>query len=328
LNYFNSKNYSTNCNATWEGRIDLKDIPERFFQFITPRPLYENINPHHHYGILGFCCDEGVKRNLGRVGAKQGPSYIRKNLRNLALHKFKNNILYDYGDIICNNGDLEASQKLLSEATKIILAATGTPIILGGGHETSWGVFQGLASANKSSNIGIINFDSHFDLRDTDENERGSSGTPFLQIARLLQSKNKSFNYMCLGIQKQTNTAHLYTKARELNVTYIESQKLNKFEETHSQQSIEKFTSKCDSIYISICMDVFAQQLAPGVSAPQALGIDPGVFVNLLEYILKTNTIIAIDIVETAPILDVNEQTSKLAAYIVHNIITTLSAKL
>ena len=77
----------------------------------------------------------------------------------------------------------------------------------------------------------------------------------------------------------------LYTKAKELNVKYIDNKKLNKFKKKQYRESIKKFTSNCDYIYISICMDVFAQQLAPGVSAPQALGIDPDIFFDLLEYI-------------------------------------------
>ena len=36
--------------------------------------------------IVGFACDEGVRRNQGRVGAKLGPTALRQALANYPLH--------------------------------------------------------------------------------------------------------------------------------------------------------------------------------------------------------------------------------------------------
>lgn len=52
----------------WQGRNDLAESPEalRLFQVVgqqdEPRPVV----------LLGFACDEGVKRNHGRIGAAVG----------------------------------------------------------------------------------------------------------------------------------------------------------------------------------------------------------------------------------------------------------------
>ncbi len=43
----------------------------------------ENLSPDIRIGIVGVPEDEGVKRNRGRVGAKEAPNEIRK-----ALYKF------------------------------------------------------------------------------------------------------------------------------------------------------------------------------------------------------------------------------------------------
>jgi formiminoglutamase (EC 3.5.3.8) len=36
--------------------------------------------------LLGFVCDEGVRRNQGRTGAAEGPQAIRQALANMASH--------------------------------------------------------------------------------------------------------------------------------------------------------------------------------------------------------------------------------------------------
>jgi len=66
--------------SIWQGRIDPEENSERWHQKI------QSFKTHSPKGtvLIGFCCDEGVRRNHGRVGAKQAPDAIRKALANLA----------------------------------------------------------------------------------------------------------------------------------------------------------------------------------------------------------------------------------------------------
>ena len=76
-------------------------------------------------------------------------------------------------------------QRLLGLAVEKILSLNLFPLVLGGGHETTFGHFQGqLADQSQKAgtpDIGIINFDAHFDLRPYDKGR--SSGSMFSQIA-------------------------------------------------------------------------------------------------------------------------------------------------
>ena len=36
--------------------------------------------------LVGFCSDEGVARNKGRIGARHAPDIIRRSLANMAWH--------------------------------------------------------------------------------------------------------------------------------------------------------------------------------------------------------------------------------------------------
>ena len=105
----------------WLGR---KDGPaqERFFQIVqtlTPTQLPTCMTLDHFptVALMGFASDEGVYRNQGRTGASFGPSAIRKALGNfpLALNSENPLQLFDLGDIVCANNDLENAQQLLEE---------------------------------------------------------------------------------------------------------------------------------------------------------------------------------------------------------------------
>src|SRR5690554_1113303 len=50
--------------------------------------------------LLGFSCDEGVRRNKGRTGAAEGPASIRGALANLPFHDTESDPdILDAGDI-------------------------------------------------------------------------------------------------------------------------------------------------------------------------------------------------------------------------------------
>ena len=125
----------------------------------------------------------------------------------------KKTTFYDVGDIACENSDLETAQHALGQVVAHLLNQKIFPIVLGGGHETAWGHFQGIEAAFPESDCAIINFDAHFDLRPLSDDNKGSSGTPFSQIAASRQAQGLPFDYTCFGIQQTGNTASLFEKA-------------------------------------------------------------------------------------------------------------------
>ncbi len=261
------------------------------------------------FGLLGFACDEGILRNNGRAGAKEGPKAFREALKKINWHTRDKPPFTDFGDVSCYSGDLEAAQKELGKRVLTTLENHQMPVIIGGGHETAYGHFLGISQFLGHQNCGIINFDAHFDLRPLQENRLGTSGTPFLQIAHERQSKNLAFDYLVLGIQPFSNSEALFKTAHDLKVSYVLAENL----EQEAAPAINKILERHESIYLSICLDVFAESAAPGVSAPQALGLFPGQILPLLRQIKKSNKVIALDIVELAPAYDRQDITAKLA---------------
>src|SRR5262249_35812040 len=157
---------------------------------------------------VGFACDEGVRRNGGRVGAKDGSLAIRAALANLAWDQQWPG--YDWGDVRGDDGDMEAAQTRLAGLVEQVLSAGHPPPVVGGGHGTAWGPYRGVAAARQKQAVGVVNVDAHLDLR---ADAVPSSGTPFAQIEQFCREHSRPFKYFALGLAKQSNTQALFDRA-------------------------------------------------------------------------------------------------------------------
>ena len=311
---FLENNYKLPENNPWIGRSD--EIGARLHEKIRCISIDELvIRKDQPIAFFGFACDEGVKRNQGRVGAVLGPDTLRKVLANYPLHKDRQ--FYDTGTVSCEDGDLEKAQKVLGEYLALLYVKGYFPVVLGGGHEVAWGHFQGLSMAGKIKNLGIINFDAHFDMRPLIKGSMGSSGTPFLQISHELESKNLPFNYMCIGVQEGGNTRSLFNTAKEHKVKSILASDFHSLNISEVNKRLATFIESVENIYLSICLDVFSQSHAPGVSSPQALGLDPRQILPLLKLLAKSGKLLGLDIAELSPPFDRDEQTARLGASLI-----------
>lgn len=299
--------------TVWEGRFDGDEpLFHRVFQRVQSASAYTEIKPGD-FCLHGFAVDEGVMRNKGRVGAKDAPGIIRKNMSNFpVIHpQFS---LKDFGDIQCDNGNLENAQTELAEKVSGILKMGGKSVVLGGGHEVTYAHFSGLRRAFPESKIGIINFDAHFDNREIDPEFGPSSGTGFWQIAQ--QEKLHSLH---IGIQKNSNTLKLFDAAHQMGMQYIMSNEIFFENLPDLYTKIDGFIAAADVVYVTVCMDVFNASIAPGVSAAAYNGIFADAsFMHLYHHILQNEKVRALDVAEVNPQFDIQERTARLAASLIN----------
>jgi formiminoglutamase len=269
------------------------------------------------FALLGYACDEGVRRNFGRPGAVDGPNAIRTQLGKMANHLPDSTALIDLGDLHCSHGDMESTQMVLDQQLQSILDNNALPLLLGGGHDIAYGHYCGLRNyLGKQQTLGIINFDAHFDLR---KNDKGNhSGTPFYQIAEDAAKQDIPFNYLCLGIRKDANTSELYKTAKTLGVQYVSRADFTMQTFAQVEQSIKNFLTTVDKVYVTIDLDGFSSAYAPGVSAPSPLGFSPEIVLASLAVIIGSNKLISLDLAEMNPAFDRDDQTAKLAAGLLH----------
>ncbi|MCW5589896.1 MAG: formimidoylglutamase [Legionellales bacterium] len=302
----------------WIGRAD--SLPrERYFQIVECCDLRRQFPvKENSFAILGFACDAGVKRNSGATGAKLGPDGFRQAFTHLAQHLPDNCVIYDVGNIVCDNDDLEAAQESLGEVIYLLNQKNIKPLVIGGGHEIAFGHYQGLEKSYPQQDIGIVNIDAHFDLRPILAENRGSSGTPFLQIAEQRRRQQLNFAYHVIGIQASANTRSLFQRAQELNVLVTLAAEIHDpatFATTVSR--LNHFIEQHDKIYFTICLDAIAMSYAPGVSGPQINGLLPQHVLTYLERVVSSGKIIGFDIAELSPPLDHQKKTALLCATLV-----------
>lgn len=282
------------------------------------------LTSNRHIALLGYCCDEGVKRNMGRPGAADGPDSIREALARLANHLPASCEVWDAGNISCLDGDMEAAQQAVGEKVAQLREQGIFPLLLGGGHDLSYGHFHGLKSAKKEpGRIGIVNFDAHFDLRSLQG--KGNSGTPFFQLAKEHKAMEDQFYYFCLGVREDANDASLFKTAADHKVQFILKTDFTMSRQRQVQEELLEFSGLVDSLYITIDLDGFSSAYAPGVSAPSPMGFEPEIVLESLKTLLQTGKVISMDVVELNPEFDRDQQTAKLAASLIHSIIHRLA---
>ncbi|MCT1618048.1 formimidoylglutamase [Janibacter hoylei] len=306
----------------WSGRSDGDGPAHRRFWGVVAEP---GSGRPADAALIGFASDEGVRRNRGRVGAAEGPGAIRAALASLAVHE--DLTVVDHGDVVVDGEDLEGGHARLGEV--VAAAREGAPaaarddapltVVLGGGHETAYGSHLGLGLR---PGLGVLNLDAHFDLREAD---RPTSGTPFRQIARERQAAGLGFDYAVLGIARTGNTSALFDTAEALGTRWLLDDDSQQVEPAVA--FVGDVLAGVDEVYLTIDLDVLPAAVAPGVSAPAALGVPPFVIQSVCDAVVDSGKLIHLDVTELSPRLDVDQRTARVAARLIHRVITREAAR-
>ncbi len=283
-----------------------------------------------HIGIIGVPDNSGVKRNLGRPGAKDAPDEIRKTFYKLTPFslsksstataggtKISDLRIFDFGNIKTGT-TLEQTHERLEAAVSGLLAQNIFPIVLGGGHDIAYPIFAALSGTIKKT--GVINIDAHLDVRKP--NPLRNSGTSFRQM---LTAENfqrdghgnalQPMNLVEIGIQPFVNAREHYDWLLERGATIFSLQEVKK-------EGIAKIldlaheiaANSTDALYMSFDMDSVRSSDAPGVSAPNPIGLTPEEFFLAAEFAGRRRKTKVVDIAEVNPKYDADGRTCRLAA--------------
>ena len=310
---------------TWRGRFDGDSAEHRRW--------WQAVKPYHHGPaaashaeapasprrpavILGFSSDAGVLRNKGRVGAATAPGAIRTALGPLAFHLPRE--VFDAGDVTVKDNALEGGQARAGLAVSEMLDAGNLTVLLGGGHETAFASYLGVANSDavrSGRRLGVLNLDAHFDLRDAPE---PSSGTPFLQMARAEEAAERTLNYAVVGISEPNNTRVLFKTADRLGVKYLLDEDCTA---EATRQFVADFLDTVDVLYLTIDLDVLPAAVAPGVSAPAAFGVPLAVISAVCRQVAASGKLLHADVAELNPKFDIDQRTAKVAARLVNTLL-------
>lgn len=257
--------------------------------------------------ILGFPSDEGVRRNGGRVGAAGGPRAIRAPLYRLAadprMDQFEDFLgrTRDLGDLEISR-NLEADQQHLGEALQPYLEAGVFVVVLGGGHETSYGHFLGYVRAGKK--VEIVNWDAHPDVRELKQGQ-GHSGSPFRQAAE--HPSGACRRYTVAGLQP-----HSVARA---HLQFVQQHGRAVWRDEVTRASIDElYKTVAGPAMVSFDLDAVIESDAPGVSAPNTGGLSSDLWFAAAYAAGRSREVGSADVVEENPAFDQDGRTARLAA--------------
>jgi formiminoglutamase len=215
--------------------------------------------------------------------------------------------MVDLGDV--TDPDFADGEARVAAAVENLLASHKLVVALGGDNSITYSVARGLWK--DLSNVGVITFDAHHDLRDGQSN-----GSP---IWRLIQAGLPGKNIVQIGISDFANSAAYLKRAEDNGVTVIDRAMMR-------SQSIEKIVTDAlaiagangREIYVDVDVDVCDRSVAPACPASVPGGITADEIRNAVRLVAKDSRVRAIDITEIDAVLDTPDQrTIRLAALLV-----------
>lgn len=301
----------------WTGRFDGDGAEHRrWWQAVQPATAGAVASATRPAALLGFASDEGVRRNQGRPGAAKAPVALRRALAPLAFHLERD--VFDAGDVTVADGNLEDGQVRAGNAISGLIDAGALPVVLGGGHETAYASYLGVAGSaavRGGKRLGVLNLDAHFDLRDEPV---ATSGTPFLQMARAEAVAGRELQYAVVGISEPNNTRTLFTTAERLGVRFLADEECSP---ERVRGFVGAFLDTVDVLYLTIDLDVLPAAVAPGVSAPASYGVPLPVIVDICRQVAASGKLLHLDVAELNPEFDVDSRTARVAARLVDTLL-------
>lgn len=289
----------------------------------TPRPgrFVANVRTHSPVGcqvaLLGLPDDTGVRLNFGRPGAKAGPSAFRTALSGFGMsfdtlrRQGLRTLVFDAGDVEPAEGNdedalLETHRRV--EAAARELHERGLVVVgIGGGQDLSLATIAAYSKHAGGRALGGINLDAHMDVRD-----RAGSGMPFRRLIELGAVDARSFVELGLGRFSNERDDFDWLQQRGSELVFADTMLAEGFRsEAYFNRALAS-----GSGFMSIDLDVIDAAYAPGVSAPNPLGLSVRHVAELAETAGLRREVRHFDLMELCPPHDVEERTARAAAYL------------
>jgi formiminoglutamase len=280
--------------------------------------------------LIGFPCDEGVRRNHGRPGAALAPDAVRAMLYRLTPWEPVAGV--DLADLDCLDvgnvrvdAELEAAQERLGGVVAAVLRAGAVPVILGGGHETAFGHYLGYVEAGVG--CAILNVDAHLDVRPFAAGAH--SGSPFRQALLHPTHPLGPGRYAVVGAQRQSVArAHEeFVRRHWGRIHWLTPD----FRTDRALQvvtdEVDRLGKEAGAVLVTVDADAFRQADVPGVSAPSPAGLEGAAWPEIARRAGADLHVRSIDLVEVNPALDRDDQTARWAAVGVRQFLMGLAGR-
>jgi arginase len=284
--------------------------------------------------ILGIPLDLGQARR----GVDMGPSAVRAAGLNSVLKALGHQV-EDAGNIHVRiaeeqhfgdkrakyMNEIAATCREAAERVYQTLKDGGFPISLGGDHSIAVGTQAGVSRLyhERKQQIGCIWIDAHADMNTPDSSPSGNvHGMPFAaslgfgpeELTNIFDFAPKLSAANCALIGLRDLDSRERRLVKETGVHVFTMRNIDEYGlRAVMEKSIAAATNGTAGFVVSLDMDVVDPQEAPGVGTPVQGGLTFREAHLIMEMISDSKKMLALEVVEVNPIIDVLNQTAILA---------------
>ena len=213
----------------------------------------------------------------------------------------------DTGDLDLPIGDVKKCLEIIEETTQTILDDNKLPMMIGGEHLVSLGVFR--AMAKKYPDLRVIHLDAHTDLREDFFGMELSHATVLRKCYDLL-GDNRIYQFgIRSGSKEEFEWAKTHTHLQKFNLEGL-------------SEAVEEI--KNHPVYITIDLDVLDPAYFPGTGTPEPGGITYKELLGAIQEFTKLNNVVGADIVELSPHYDASGASTAVACKTLREMILLL----
>lgn len=295
-------------------RLDLK-----MHQLIT-----EHIpGQSYQVGLLGVPLS---RSSISASAASENPNAIRSIWKSFAAYNIDYEVdlsdlrIADMGDVKMHVTDIQKCHLNIENGILEMMIKNGPilPISIGGDHSITCPLVKGLQRYQPGKKIGIIQFDTHFDLRNLHDGGP-SNGTP---MRGLIESGTVEPQHIVnIGLHGFFNSLALKQYADEQKVKYYTLRTVRKLGlEKVLSEALQYLDDKVDLIYLTVDIDVLDVAFAPAAPASTPGGMHSWELLEAVYLLGRQHKVAAMDIVCLDPHRDHRDLiTVKTGAHIILN---------
>lgn len=278
--------------------------------------------------ILGIPENVGPRANCGRAGSESAwEAFLPKFLNIQETTKIQGSNILLLGSIDCNelnelpSNDLNELRKavekidyLVSELVQLIVSANKIPIIIGGGHNNSYGAIKGSSKALNQA-INCINLDPHADYRMAEGRHSGNGFS---------YAKNEGYlaDYAVLALHENYNSSAMIQQMQEDGVHHFFFEDIFLRNKIDFKMSINQMLELVNSNKYGVELDCDAIQDFP-TSAQTPSGVSANEARQYINLVGASENAVYLHLPEAAPSLVEGSapQVGKLLAYLVSDFV-------
>lgn len=288
---------------------DLRDVELAFLGM-----GYEGVkidSPHTY--LPDLAAPAGPDSIYYRTGADRAPEAVRRYSIHYSIHHayglfveyapdfyiFKHLRAADAGDVELVPGDPVASFERCEARVREILTAGAVPLVCGGDHAITLPVVRAVAGA-MSGRLGLIHFDSHYDLCWDPPLFAGS------QWAQILQMPNVQVENFCqIGIRGLRQVPFEVEVAQSLRHPVFTMSDVDRDGiEAVIEAALERACDGTDGVYVSLDIDVVDPVYCPAQKYPEPAGLNSKQIIAALRRIGQATEIKGFDLCCLGPQYD------------------------